>query len=84
MKCQQYETKAKVITRRVNEHKCLRHVELWRKRVVEGPKKREDKEKESTLKKREVQHISPAESVKIIDKYLSSSELRNHLVPSLE
>lgn len=30
MKCQQYETKTKIITSRVNEHNCLRHRELER------------------------------------------------------
>lgn len=30
MKCQQYETKTKIITSRVNEHNCLRPEELER------------------------------------------------------
>lgn len=58
MKCQQYETKIKIITSRVNEHNCLRCRELERKgrrgkgekEKVKIKKEKRQKENESTLK----------------------------------
>lgn len=46
MKCQQYETKTKIITSRVNEHNCLRRRALERKGRGSGMEREKVKKKD--------------------------------------